>query len=83
MPEVGIRELKTHASEIIRNVRDKQTRYIVTYRGKPIGILQPLPEASDIDETDHWAELKRLGEEIGRGWNSPLSSLELLNEIRR
>jgi prevent-host-death family protein len=81
--EIGVRELKTHASEIVRSVRETRARYTVTYRGKPVGILMPLPEGNEADETDHWAELKRLGEEIGRGWKSPLTSLEILNEIRR
>ncbi len=30
-----------------------------------------------------WDDLMRLGEEIGRGWQSPLSSVELLSEMRR
>ena len=33
MPDVGIRELKTHASEIVRNVRENRARYVITYRG--------------------------------------------------
>jgi len=30
-----------------------------------------------------WEELTRLGEEIGRGWRSSLTSTELLSEMRR
>jgi hypothetical protein len=30
-----------------------------------------------------WETLMRLGEEIGQGWRSPLSSTELLSEMRR
>ena len=33
MPEIGVRELKTYASEIIRSVREEGVRYLVTYRG--------------------------------------------------
>lgn len=32
---------------------------------------------------DPWEELYRLGEEIGRGWTSPQSSVEILAEMRR
>ncbi|HTE86296.1 MAG TPA: type II toxin-antitoxin system prevent-host-death family antitoxin [Dehalococcoidia bacterium] len=85
MPDVGVRDLKTHASEIVRAVRDRRARYTITYRGRPIGMLVPLPvsgaPAGDDDEV--WEDLLRLGEEIGRGWQSPLTSVELLSEMRR
>jgi hypothetical protein len=34
-------------------------------------------------DTAAWDELTRLGEEIGRGWRSPLTSAELLSDMRR
>jgi len=90
MPDVGVRELKARASEIIRDVRERRTRYIITYRGRPVGLLMPLDEtraASLLPDgeaaTSVWDELTRLGEEIGRGWRSPLTSAELLSEMRR
>lgn len=90
MPDIGVRDLKTHASEIIRDLRERRTRYIITYRGRPVGLLMPLDEASSASlppagepATAAWDELTRLGEEIGRGWRSPLSSAELLSEMRR
>ena len=88
MAQVGVRELKAHASEIIRAVRDRRARYVITYRGRPVGLLLPLEEAGEREETvgvgpDAWEELTRLGEEIGRGWRSPLTSAELLAEMRR
>ena len=45
MPDIGVRELKTRASEIIRDLREQRTRYVVTYRGRPVGLLLPLDEA--------------------------------------
>jgi prevent-host-death family protein len=85
MPEVGLRELKTRASEILRDVRDRHARYIITYRGRPVGLLAPLAEAGPQDRGSGsaWEELERLGEEIGRGWCSPLSSTEILSQMRR
>lgn len=90
MSEIGVRELKAHASEIIRNVRERRTRYVITYRGRPVGLLTPLDEArmtplppAGESATTTWEELTRLGEEIGRGWRSPLTSTELLSEMRR
>jgi prevent-host-death family protein len=90
MPDVGIRELKARASEIIQNVRERRARYIITYRGRPVGLLMPLDEVratplppAGESGTAVWEELTRLGEEIGRGWRSPLTSAELLSGMRR
>jgi prevent-host-death family protein len=90
MPDVGVRELKARASEIIRNVRDQRARYVITYRGRPVGLLMPLDEvrATPLLPTGEpamaaWEELTRLGQEIGRGWRSSLTSAELLSEMRR
>ena len=88
--EIGVRELKTRASESVRAVRERRARYLITYRGRPVGLLLPLDEAppgegvpSGEARADAWGELTRLGEEIGRGWQSPQTSAELLSEMRR
>jgi len=90
MSDVGVRELKARASEIVRSVRDRRARYVITYRGRPVGVLMPLDEVrsatlapADESGTDAWDELTRLGEEIGRGWRSPLTGAELLSGMRR
>lgn len=86
MPEVGVRELKARASEIVRSVRDRRTRYTVTYRGRPVAVLMPPTEAPHAVESggqEAWEELTRLGKEISREWHTPLTSTELLSEIRR
>lgn len=88
MPQIGVRELKVHASEIIKAVRDRRVRYYITYRGRPVGVLMPVSEAPLAEAwpdqgADVWAELERLGEEIGRGWQSPQSSADLLSKMRR
>jgi prevent-host-death family protein len=85
MCEIGVRELKTHASQIVREVRDHHARYTVTYRGRPVGMLVPLPALGleDTDETISWSELSRLGKAISEGWCSPLTSTEILSEMRR
>jgi len=90
MPDIGVRELKAHASEIVRELRERRARYVVTYRGRPVGLLMPLEETRQENlaaiggpATAAWEELTRLGEEIGRGWCSPLTSAELLSQMRR
>ena len=90
MREIGVRELKIHASEIMRNVWKRRARYVVTYRGRPIGLLTPLDQSFGLSPTsapgsadDVWAELTRLGEEISRGWRVSQTSVELLSDMRR
>ncbi len=90
MPEIGVRELKTSASAIVRAVRERRARYLITYRGRPVGVIMPIEEtglagqaAAGRDGDAIWEELTRLGKEIGRGWQSPQSSAELLSEMRR
>jgi prevent-host-death family protein len=90
MPQIGIRELKTHASEIMRQVRDKRARYVITYRGRPVGMLLPL-EKTDLETqllpesalADPWEELIELGQEIGRGWQTAQTGAEILSDMRR
>ena len=45
MPQVGIRELKNDASEIIRAVREERVEYVVTLRGRPVAFIVPVDEA--------------------------------------
>jgi prevent-host-death family protein len=90
MTEIGVRELKARASQIIRSLRERHAGYLITHRGHPVGMLLPLEEARAVSSapmvesgTAVWEELTRLGEEIGRGWCSPLTSTELLSSMRR
>jgi antitoxin (DNA-binding transcriptional repressor) of toxin-antitoxin stability system len=70
-------------------VREQRARYVITHRGKPVGLLMPLDEAGPASQapTDEpaetaWDTLTRLGQEIGQDWRSPLTSTELLSEMR-
>ena len=90
MPDIGIRELKTRASEIVRNVRQRRMRYIITYRGRPVGLLMPLGRADSAEarlsassDQAAWDDLVRLGKDVARGWKSPQSSVEMLSTMRR
>jgi prevent-host-death family protein len=87
MREIGVRELKVKASEIMRSVRTRRARYIITYRGRPVGLLSPLedrePNRAAYGESSAWEELTRLGKEIGRGWPAGVSSADVLSEMRR
>ena len=89
MREIGVRELKVKASEIVRNVRKRRTRYLITYRGRPVAMLAPLedtetaPAPTVAQATVAWDELMRLGQEMARGWPAGKTSADYLTEMRR
>ena len=82
--EIGIRELKSRASEVIRAVKEERARYVITQRGKPAAIIVPLDAAPAEKSADEaWERLLELGEEISKGWQSDKSAVEILSEMRR
>jgi prevent-host-death family protein len=82
--EIGIRELKSRASEVVRAVKEERARYVITQRGKPAAIIVPLDAAPPSKSADEvWERLQQLGEEIGKGWQSEKSAVEILTEMRR
>jgi prevent-host-death family protein len=85
MSAIGVRELKIHASEIMRRVKENRERYVVTHRGQPVAVIIPVDEAQPgpKDGASAWEELVALGQQIGRGWQSPQTSAEILSEMRR
>ena len=86
MPHIGVRELKIRTSEILRNVRRRKTRYVITYRGRPMGMLTPIDEpesAKTMTDEDNWNELVRLGQKIAQGWPAGVNSVDVLSEMRR
>ena len=91
MTEIGVEELKTHTSKIVHDVRERDERYVVTYRGRPMALLVPLnadtlkreaPVETAPGESA-WEKLERLGQEIGRGWKDPKTSADLISAMRR
>lgn len=86
MPRIGLRHLKTHASEVLRDVRDNRARYVITSRNEPMGILIPYSprEATQPENREEaWARFLAAGEQVGQAWKSPLTSVEILREMRR
>jgi prevent-host-death family protein len=85
MSQIGVRELKTRASEIVRQVKEQGARYLVTHRGRPVAAIIPLSEAPDAAEPAGvaWDELVSLGEQIAHNWNSDKTSAEILSDMRR
>lgn len=82
--EIGIRELKSRASEVVRAVKEERTRYVITLRGKPAALIVPLDAALPGKSSDEvWERLIKIGEELGKGWQSEKSAVEILSEMRR
>ena len=82
--EIGIRELKSRASALVRAVKEERARYIITQRGKPAALIIPLDAAPPDKSRDQvWGRLLQIGEELSRGWKSDKSAVEILAEIRR
>jgi prevent-host-death family protein len=82
--EIGIRELKSRASEVVRAVKEERARYIITQRGKPAAIIVPLDAAPPEKSADEvWESLMEIGEELGKSWQSEKSAVEILSEMRR
>lgn len=82
---IGVRDLKNRASEIVREIHEEQTEYIITLRGEPVAVLRPLrkddEQAQLQAETDEaFAKMDALAERITRAWRSPKSPVELLEE---
>jgi prevent-host-death family protein len=82
--EIGIRELKSRASEVVRAVKEERARYVVTQRGKPVAVIVPMdavpPEKND---DDGWENLLAIRAKLGKDKGNKKSSLEILSEMRR
>ena len=85
MSDIGVRELKIHASEIVRQVKESGAHYIVTHRGHPVAAIVPLEEVQAAPQADTlaWDELVALGKQISQGWQSPQTSAEILSNMRK
>lgn len=84
MEQVGIRELKEQASEIVRRVREDGDSFEVTYRGRAVARLVPVQQTDSPMTTEEWIKgWHALGEEIGKLWPPGVSAVEAVREQRR
>ena len=85
MGEIGIRELKQRASEILRQVRENQESFTVTYRGKVVARLVPAEEISKerARASAIWTQMDELAREIGANWPPEAPAAEAVKEQRR
>lgn len=90
MRRVGIRELKTHTSEILRQVREQAEPIAITHRGQVVARLVPAQEAGAIEQpVDHealkafWESWDVLAAKIGEGLPAEVSAVDIVKEGRR
>ena len=86
MPRIGLRELKIHVSEVVKDVQETGERYTITNRGVPVAVIVPYErgeETRSLSREEMTARLDELAKEIGARWNDPRSVAELMDEIRR
>jgi len=87
--QVGVRELKAQAARIVRQVRDARASYVLTHRGRPVGVILPLEaenEATvphDPEYEEAWANFWRVGRQIEKLSRPGVSGLRILSEMRR
>jgi prevent-host-death family protein len=85
MPEIGIRELKAQASEIVRAVREDRAEYVITHRGKPVAMIVPFaeaPEEKPLSPGEWWARLEEIGRLMAEETPDAGSALEQLFKDR-
>jgi prevent-host-death family protein len=85
MRTVGVREFKTSASRILKQVREKGEEVEVTYRGRVVARVVPVvaPKASPRAAASVWADLDRLAAEIGARWPKKVTAVDAVREGRR
>lgn len=82
---VGVRELKTHAARIVREVREEGASYVLTHRGTAVGVILPLEDGLEPPAADSspWADFLAAGRRVGRGFSEDVSAVRTLAESRR
>jgi prevent-host-death family protein len=87
---VGVRELKTHAARILRQVREARTSYLLTHRGRAIGVILPVDSegeashaAEAIDATAAWEAFLRAGRRLEGRFASGVGGVRVLSDMRR
>lgn len=86
MPQVGIRQLKQEASEIIRAIREEGAEYVVTHRGQAVAVILPVAELetqADVPSPEIMAALASMRARIAADRRTDRSALEILEALRR
>jgi prevent-host-death family protein len=86
MSEIGIRELKAKASELVRHVAEDHAVYTITRRGRPVGVLAPADYAAAKGGEagrEAWARLLAMADRMAKQPEPRKSALDELFKMRR
>ena len=85
MRSIGVRELKHQATQIVRRVRERGEEVQVTYRGRPVARLMPIPRRGPTPKETAaiWSDLDRVAAEIGARWPARRTAVAAVREGRR
>ena len=86
MKDIGIRELKTHASDLVRQVSENHATYTITRRGHAVGVLAPpdfVAPSSEVAREQAWERLTRLVVKLERSAKRRTSAVRELERTRR
>jgi prevent-host-death family protein len=84
--DIGIRELKAHASDVVRRVAEEHATYTITRRGRPVGLLVPHgrpPLGDGADAGRAWDRLLRAADAVAADGRARGSAVRELARSRR
>jgi prevent-host-death family protein len=85
--EVGVKELKNKTTQIIRNVREKGTEYVVTVDGVPVAVIMSLKVKSASEQKAKRLEalksIRALAKDVAKDWDGKMSAAEAVSDQRR
>ena len=86
MKDIGIRQLKARASELVRHVAEQHATYTITRRGRAVGILAPpdflAPKAKAAGQ-EAWQRLLALADKASKQGGRRRSAVKELAAMRR
>jgi prevent-host-death family protein len=84
---VGVRELKTHAAGIVRHVREARASYVLTHRGRAVGVILPLEPIDELssreDPSAAWDAFVDAGRRLERRFRADTGGVRELTRMRR
>ena len=84
LDRVGVRDLKEHASEILRRVREEGEAFEITLRGRVVARLVPTSAPERQRSRKEWLqEGRELSAAISARWPKGITAVESIREDRR
>jgi antitoxin (DNA-binding transcriptional repressor) of toxin-antitoxin stability system len=85
--EVGVKEFKNRTTQIIRNIREKGTEYVITVEKFPVAVIMSLKNHSLVGKQSKRAEvlksIESLSKDNAKDWDNKMNAAEAVAELRR